>query len=380
MLAQPLNDPAEPRTIERSFDSDSLSLSYISALHLSNLGAAGQRLHYASGHAHKTLPHDLNRMAERWSRCWILVFAILSIVRAAPRLSPAYHEPPPPPARLTPEPAPATAGVPAPYIRPKAIRPAPLQHPLPEAIKTFRFNAPPTPSHAPDSPPSAEPTLEDLTLSPLVLAVTVDGHVHALKRETGQWVWTLHDDGGLPLGGSSSRGDRQRRLKAGEAVGGPLVKGVSRRKMAQQAQAANGTGLVLADEDELEDEMYVIEPFSGGDIYLHTRDGAGAAEGELQKLPLSMQQLVSQSPFSFPAPSSRIFIGKKDTKFVGVDLRTGRLVGVFGADAGWCEWDEQRDGRVLRDHDDDDEISRRPEDLLYMARTGSFLPRPSFFG
>lgn len=319
----------------------------------------------------------------QWSRLsWLLLFAVLSLVRGSPRLSPAYYEPPRPAhddyAPATPSPAPpapppaAAAAAPAPYVPRKgkaAGRPGALQHPLPEAIRSFRFNAPPSPTpHSPLHP--TDPTVDDLVLSPLVLAVTVDGHVHALNRETGQWVWTLHDDGGVALGGASKR-EQQRRLKAGEAVGGPLVKGFSRRKTANAEAAANGTGLALPT-DELEDEMYVIEPFSGGDIYLHTRSGDDAeGEGELQKLPLSMQELVAKSPFSFPSLSSRIFIGKKDTKFVGVDLRTGRLVGVFGADAGWCEWDEQREGRVLREEEYDEEISRRPEDLLYMARTGA---------
>lgn len=333
----------------------------------------------------------------QWTKlCWLLLFTVLSFVRASPRLSPSYHDQPPPaavqpnnlaPAAPASRPAGSSAGgagaaAPAAYSPPRNRkapgRPSALQHPLPEAIRSFRFNDPPTPSANPTPP--TDPELDHLVLSPLVLAVTVDGHVHALQRETGQWLWTLHDDGGVALGGAT-KAERLQRLKAGEAVGGALVKAATRRRMANAggaAAAANGTGLILTDDDELEDEMYVIEPFSGGDIYLHTRNSDG--EGELEKLPLSMQELVARSPFSFPAPSSRMFIGKKDTKFVGVDLRTGRLVGVFGADAGWCEWDEQREARVLREEEYDEEISRRPEDLLYMARTGaSFifgLPSP----
>ncbi|ORY75948.1 hypothetical protein BCR35DRAFT_305999 [Leucosporidium creatinivorum] len=307
----------------------------------------------------------------QWTKlCWLLLFTVLSFQPPPAAVQP-NNLAPTPPNRPAGSAAGAGAGAaPAAYSPPRNRkapgRPSPLQHPLPEAIRSFRFNAPPSPSANPTPP--TDPELDHLVLSPLVLAVTVDGHVHALQRETGQWVWTLHDDGGIALGGATKAEQRQR-LKAGEAVGGPLVKAATRRKMANAggAAAANGTGLILTDDYELEDEMYVIEPFSGGDIYLHTRNSDG--EGELEKLPLSMQELVARSPFSFPSPSSRMFIGKKDTKFVGVDLRTGRLVGVFGADAGWCEWDEQREGRVLREEEYDEEISRRPEDLLYMART-----------
>lgn len=281
---------------------------------------------------------------------------------------------------------------------PRRTRYDPPQVPhLPDSIREFRFNAPAPPISP--LPPAAklddgapaeddedryvEPTVDDLVLSPLVLAVTVDGQVHALKRQTGQWMWTLHDDGGAALGGSSDD-ERRRRERAGGAVGEPLVKAVGRKKAAAAAAALSNsnsnpalvqptslaTDLVetAVDEDEDEDEVYVIEPSAEGDIYLYTRDS-----GILQKLPLSMQQLVGRSPFTFPSDLSRAFIGRKETKLVGVDLRTGRLVGVFGSGvgAGWCEWDEARPGRKRSQEACDEEISRRPEDLLYMSRSGA---------
>lgn len=231
-----------------------------------------------------------------------------------------------------------------------------------------------------------EPTISDLTLLPLVLAVTVDGQVHALKRETGQWLWTLHDDGGSALGGSSRSGDVG-------GVSGPLVRGRGRKSSANAAMNSTSSRAGLTDldfagrksgsreevgEEEIEDEVYVIEPHSQGDIYLYSKDSmeqpTSSSGGSLQKLPLSMQQLVALSPFTFPSDSSRMFVGRKETKLVGVDLKTGRLVGVFGSGAGWCEWDERKVGRVKTEEECEDEIERRPEDLLYMARTGEYGP------
>lgn len=250
-----------------------------------------------------------------------------------------------------------------------------------------------------------EPPVEELALSPIVLVVTVDGNVHALQRETGRWVWTLHDDGGAesPNGNEGdSDSDKERRARVGEALGGPLVRGRGRKAERREKErernwragvsTRNESGLVTGSksleegirEDEEEDEVYVIEPHSQGDIYLYTRgknlkkDAGGNDEstsgsgGVLQKLPLSMQQLVALSPFTFPTDSSRMFVGRKETKLVGVDLRTGRLVGVFGSGSGWCEWDEAKEGRVRTEEECEEEISRRPEDLLYMARTGEF--------
>lgn len=226
----------------------------------------------------------------------------------------------------------------------------------------------------------AEPSSSSFALSPLVLAVTVDGQVHALKRDTGQWVWTLHDDGGVALGGPGrgSVEERKRRSRAGESFGGPLVKSVSRRRAGNAPlDRSNETGLSpVGDETDdseatgRDDETYIIEPAGDGDIYVYSRSSGG-----LEKLPLSMAELVNLSPFRFPGDSSRMFSASKHTKFVGVDIKTGRLVGVFGSNAGWCEWDEvdELSGGTKKERIEEDceeDIAKRPEDLLYMARTG----------
>ncbi|BGP50233.1 bifunctional endoribonuclease/protein kinase ire1 [Rhodotorula kratochvilovae] len=253
----------------------------------------------------------------------------------------------------------------------------PQHRPLPEAIRSVRFNAP-----VPARGEGAAPLVEDgeeqdeggFQLSPLVLTVTVDGQVHALKRDTGQWVWTLHDDGGIAVGGvgRATKEERLRRSSAGEAIGGPLVQSQSRRRRpaggAGRANApSNETGVVLGEPDDggENDETYIIEPTGEGDIYVYSRSTGG-----LDKLPLSMQELVTLSPFRFPGHASRMFSASKNTKFVGVDLKTGRLVGVFGSNVGWCEWDDADEltagGRTV---DYEEDIDQRPEDLLYMART-----------
>ena len=268
---------------------------------------------------------------------------------------------------------------------------------LPDALKLFRFNSPAPSFSRPDSSSSSSSSgdgahdHDELALSSTVLVVTVDGHVHALKRETGQWLWTLHDDMGRPLGGvgdsnhSASTHDSSR-LES-------LVRSSTARKAAQNSAAAgspsSGTDLLEVDDrrehDEDEDdeaaEVYVIEPHSEGDIYLFTKHRRRAGShpssndgGTLEKLPLSVAQLVALSPFTFPTHSSRMFVGRKETELVGVDLKTGRLVGVFGSADGWCEWDERAPPRrrpAFADDECDEDISSRPEDLLYMARTSA---------
>lgn len=271
-----------------------------------------------------------------------------------------------------------------PHLQRNSQSPSASHSPLPDSIRQFKFNSPSSKSVGDSQKETSEAGEGDsFSLSPLVLAVTVDGQVHALKRDTGQWVWTLHDDGGVALNGPGrgSKEEKLRRSRAGESIGGALVKSVSRRKAASSSNSgrSNETGLSPVEEEaggegEQEDETYIIEPSGDGDIYVFSRSNGG-----LDKLPLSMAELVNLSPFRFPGDNSRMFSASKHTKFVGVDLKTGRLVGVFGSNAGWCEWDEGDElvggGKKERDDQDcEEDIEKRPEDLLYMARTGKQFP------
>ena len=192
-------------------------------------------------------------------------------------------------------------------------------------------------------------------LADIALVVGIGGEIHAVRRDTGLWVWSVHDDNPL-----EQRDDVLRT---------PLVKSSS-------GQSGNTTT------DEVEDEeIYIIEPHSAGDIYVYHKP-----TGKMQRLPLSVAQLVDMSPFTFPIESAadgdgRLFVGRKETKLVGVDLQTGKLVGVFGPEAGWCEWQTLRKSgssgkqpniaraAALVEDPEEDSIENRPWDLLYLGRT-----------
>ncbi|SCV71698.1 BQ2448_3286 [Microbotryum intermedium] len=265
-------------------------------------------------------------------------------------------------------------------------------------VESFRFSAPPfvdrNPPASADNPKgsstapktSYEPSVDDMTLSPIVLVVTVDGHVHALKRGSGDWMWTLHDDSGHAVGGKgakdvpfgsplvSTRKGRpptgmmpSRRANASLSPDPTSAAGETRTRARARSSPSGPAGDEAS--DELDEELYVIEPTAGGQIYLYDRSQKDDGGVKLEKLPLSMQELVALSPFTFPSDSSRMFMGGSDSKIVAVDLRSGRLVGVFGSGgAAWCEWDPTKVG-VKPAAECDDEISRRPQDLLYMGRT-----------
>lgn len=111
---------------------------------------------------------------------------------------------------------------------------------------------------------------------------------------------------------------------------------------------------------------YVVEAGSGA-IFARS-------SGRLRRLPMTLPQLVDLSPYQAPGTEGHLMVGRRSTSLVGLDLATGRLEGVFGADGGWCSWSptSMTDALALRSEDRscDDDVDRRPTDLLFLNRAG----------
>ncbi|OXH37023.1 serine/threonine-protein kinase/endoribonuclease IRE1 [Cryptococcus neoformans] len=165
--------------------------------------------------------------------------------------------------------------------------------------------------------PSSTATLPvqiDHDLHPLVLVSTIDGALHALERSTGKEKWVLEGD---PL------------------VGGKMKGGV---------------------------EEYIVEPLSGS-LYVHEdKDG----EMRMRKLPLSVDQLIELSPFTFPESPTQIFTGSKHTSLMSVDLRTGEQVDCFSPTANLSQYDGSS---VCDDLDDLERRGSSQRDTLFIGRT-----------
>ena len=158
--------------------------------------------------------------------------------------------------------------------------------------------------HAPPAPASDDP----LELLNVVLLASVDGRLHAVDRKRGVKLWSMD----LP--------------EDGTAVPSYL------------------RPLVTTEHIATSSETYMIEPQSG-DIYV-----AADADDALTRLPFSMPQLVDMSPFFFSdGDVRRVFVGKKQTSLLLVELETGKLKATIDSE---CPWDPFED---LHD-DDGDEI------------------------
>ncbi|KAJ7177973.1 hypothetical protein C8R46DRAFT_942898 [Mycena filopes] len=162
--------------------------------------------------------------------------------------------------------------------------------------------------------PSPGP-LGDSELLDIVLVASVDGKFHALNRSTGRALWSMAS--------FASSSTSQLSTLA------PLVR----------------TSHIDHDPDLTDDtayqETYIIEPQSG-DIYV-----MATPSSPLQRFPFTMSELIDMSPFSFAAADDhRVFVGRKETSLLLVELETGNIKATINSA---CPWDPFED---LRDEDE----------------------------
>lgn len=154
----------------------------------------------------------------------------------------------------------------------------------------------------PPIPVTAGEGEDELELLDICLLASVDGKFHAVNRTSGQLLWSM------PSTSSTSSPEALR----------PLVR-------------TQHTDSDAHSQEHEHKELYIIEPQSG-DIYVLNRPDA-----PLQPLPFSMANLVDMSPFSFSDENDgRMFIGKKETSLLILELETGRLKGTVNSE---CPWD-----------------------------------------
>ncbi|OBZ76674.1 Serine/threonine-protein kinase ppk4 [Grifola frondosa] len=180
----------------------------------------------------------------------------------------------------------------------------------------------------------------DLDLLDIVLVASVDGKLHALNRTSGASIWSM----------ASS-------ASAAPATLGPLVR-------TQHPDIDPD----LTDDDSPHQEVYAIEPQSG-DIYVMS-----SPDSPLQRLPFSMSQLVDMSPFSFSGDEDRrVFVGRKETSLLLVELETGRVKATTDAE---CPWDPFEDMSEITAHELDlDELDGTKPPKLSSKSTEVFIGR-----
>lgn len=206
--------------------------------------------------------------------------------------------------------------------------------------------------------PSADGNDDGLELVPIVLVASVDGKFHALNRTTGMKIWSMPSTTTVATPSEVVTGDET--AVAPPSTLDPLIS----TKHVEYDPEYDG--------DSVPQETYIIEPQSG-DIYVSSSPG-----GSLQRLPLSMPQLVDLSPFSFGDGDRRVFVGRKKTSLMVVELETGRVKAALDSECPWDPFEELVD-KEEEDDIDLDELdgtipTRQYPTEVYIGRTGASFP------
>ncbi|KAJ9396421.1 hypothetical protein DTO282F9_6719 [Paecilomyces variotii] len=135
-------------------------------------------------------------------------------------------------------------------------------------------------------------SLQDWEVEDFVLLATVDGTIHARDRKTGAPRWAL------------------------EVPSSPMVESIYHR--------ANRTQF---DDSQPEDDfLWIVEPSRDGSLYIYS-PGPNAG---LQKLGLTVRELVDETPYSGTDPAVT-YTARKETTLYTVDARTGTILRVFSS-------------------------------------------------
>lgn len=135
-------------------------------------------------------------------------------------------------------------------------------------------------------------SLQDWEVEDFVLLATVDGTIHARDRKTGTARWAL------------------------EVPSSPVVESIYHR--------ANRSSF---DDTEPEDDfLWIVEPSQDGSLYIYS---PGPDSG-LQKLGLTVKQLVDETPYSGIDPAVT-YTARKETTLYTIDARTGSILRVFSS-------------------------------------------------
>ncbi|KAJ3786055.1 hypothetical protein GGU10DRAFT_386963 [Lentinula aff. detonsa] len=185
--------------------------------------------------------------------------------------------------------------------------------------------------------------LRDTELLDIVLVASVDGKFHALNRTSGHSLWSMPS-----LAPSQSTGPTkfENLTSLYPSTLAPLVRTVHNQH--------NNEYIIDDDGLPLDDEVYIIEPQSGT-IYILPSSPSSTQSPPLRRFPFTMPELVDMSPFSFSDPDghSRLFVGRKETSMLVVELETGKVKASVG---GECPWDPFDDLKEEEEEDEDFEL------------------------
>jgi serine/threonine-protein kinase/endoribonuclease IRE1 len=142
-------------------------------------------------------------------------------------------------------------------------------------------------------------SLQDWEVEDFVLLATVDGTIHARDRKTGAPRWAL------------------------EVPSSPMVESIYHRVNRTVSSASGFDPDTSTPEDDF---LWIVEPSRDGSLYIYSP----GPQGGLQKLGLTVKDLVDETPYSGTDPAVT-YTARKETTLYTVDARTGNILRVFSS-------------------------------------------------
>lgn len=168
-------------------------------------------------------------------------------------------------------------------------------------------------------------TLDDLTLSDMIIATDVEGCLHALNRTTGELKWSINSSEFAPLVNIEQPSSMETK------------------------------------------ETLIVEPYGDGLLYFfHANQG-------LQRIPASVSQLIATSPVYMRAQlviddlgtiveDEKVYTGSRTSVMYTIDLDSGDIISAYGAGTG-------NFGKFFGKSKDNEECPVDPSKLLTIGKT-----------
>lgn len=195
-------------------------------------------------------------------------------------------------------------------------------------------------------------SIDDWQVADFILVCSIDGSLHARDRQTGLEIWSIP-------------GER------------PLVQ-VSAANVSSNL-ASRFSECEEADRECLERNLiWIVEPLGEGSLYYFT------PKSGLQKLPISIKELVLQSPFALHS-DDKIYTGSRHTTLFSIDSATGKVLKVYGSgksDLGNAKCRLSQRSPLDTDYDDYEDYYVADKGSFLIGRTGKFnetLEKKCFF-
>ena len=188
---------------------------------------------------------------------------------------------------------------------PRAKLPSSSDAPPPSALARFTAPSVPTPAG-------------------LLFVSTLDGQLHAVDVQNGNYLWAFGSGQSLlrsqPATSVVGVGVADGRAAAEvEVADWDVMRGVEDEedRLDQQHYQQHSSNGAASDDSPPADIDHLIIPGLNGQLFFSTR------AGQLQRLPVTVNELVAASPFK--SADDRMYVGRKSSAFILLDRRTGKV-------------------------------------------------------